>query len=355
MLPHAHLAAMRRLVERSDMSSWKRRLAALAAAALVPLMLACGSDDPSTVTVYSGRNESLIGPILAQFTQETGIPVEVRYDGTPAMAATLLEEGSRSPADVFIAQDAGALGALEAAGLLEALSNEVLSKVPEAYRSPSGRWVALSGRVRVLVYNTDRLTPGQLPDSILDLTDEEWRGRIAWAPTNASLQAFVTALRVMHGEDRARAWLEGMKANGVVDYPNNSSIVEAVARGEVDLGLVNHYYLFSFLRDQGESFKARNYYTAPGDIGTLVNIAGAAILASSDAKPEARRLVEFLLSEQAQRYFAEQTFEYPVVEGVPSSADLPSLASLEPPAIDLGDLKDLNGTLNLMRATGALP
>jgi iron(III) transport system substrate-binding protein len=215
--------------------------------------------------------------------------------------------------------------------------------------------VALSGRARVVVYNTDRLSPEDLPASILDFTDPQWRGRLAWAPTNASLQSFVTALRVAHGEDAAREWLVGMKANNVLDYPNNTAIVEAVAAGEVEAGFVNHYYLYSFLRERGEAFRARNYYTAPGDIGTLVNVAGIGMLAASDSPDLAAQLIDYLLSEDAQRYFAEETSEYPMIASVQAGGELPPLASIQPPAIDLGDLDDLEGTLRLMRETGVLP
>lgn len=330
-----------------------RLLAPLAALLAATLLAACGGGD--SITVYSGRNEALIGPILERFEEDTGIEVAVKYGSTSELTATLLEEGSRTPADVFIAQDAGALGAVEDADLFAPLDAALLGRVPAPFQSPDGRWVALSGRARVVVYNTERVSPDDLPASILDFTDPRWRGRIGWAPTNGSFQAFVTALRVAEGEDGARAWLEGIRANEAGEYPNNSSIVEAVAQGEVEVGFVNHYYLYSFLRERGEGFTARNYYTAPGDIGTLVNVAGAGVLAASDHADLAARLVDYLLSVDAQTYFAEETSEYPVIDGVTASADLPPLSTIQPPAIDLGDLDDLEGTLELLRATGVLP
>lgn len=330
------------------------RIRLIAAATLLTAMLlgACGGE---SITVYSGRNEALIAPILERFTEDTGIEVSVKYGSTSELAATLLEEGSRTRADVFIAQDAGALGVVEAAGLFAPLTDDVLGRVAARYRSPDGRWVALSGRARVVVYNTERLSPADLPASIMDFTDPRWRGRLAWAPTNGSFQSFVTALRVAKGEDAAREWLLGIRANGVVDYPNNTSIVEAVGAGEVDLGFVNHYYLYGFLRERGEGFPARNYFTAPGDIGTLVNVAGIGMLAASDQQELAQRLIDYLLSADAQRYFAEQTFEYPVIDSVPAAEDLPPLATIQPPALDLGLLGDLDGTLKLLRETGVLP
>ena len=212
-----------------------------------------------------------------------------------------------------------------------------------------------STMVRVVVYNTDALDPSELPASILELTDPKWRARVAWAPTNGSFQAWVTALRVGEGEDGARAWLEGMRANAAPEFPNNSSIVEAVGRGEVDAGLVNHYYLSRFLAEHGEDFPARNHHTGPGDIGTLVNVAGAGILRTSSQADAARRFLDFMLGEEAQRYYAETNAEYPLIAGVAAAPGLRSIADLEPPAIDLSDLADLEGTLRLLRETGVLP
>ncbi|MYA19735.1 MAG: iron ABC transporter substrate-binding protein [Chloroflexi bacterium] len=343
------------------MTSWGSVLrllsiAMLAVAAGVALLAAgCGDDDERELTVYSGRSEDLIGPLLQRFAEESGINVEVRYGGTAQLAALLIEEGEQSPADVYIAQDAGALGAVQAAGLFADLDDDVLELVPSTYRSREGQWVGLSGRARVLVYNTDAVDPSELPASILELTDPKWRGRVGWAPANGSFQAWVTALRVGEGEEAARAWLEGMKANDAAEFPNNTTTVAAVGRGEVDVGLVNHYYLLRFLAEEGESFSARNHHTGPGDIGTLVNVAGAGVLKTSERSDEAREFLEFMLGEEAQRYYAETNSEYPLIAGVPSASHLTPIAELQPPDIDLSDLADLEGTLRLLRSAGVLP
>ncbi len=315
---------------------------------------ACSGDDGRSVTIYSGRSEELVAPILERFTQETGIEVRVRYGGTAELAALLLEEGDRSPADVFFAQDAGALGAVEAAGLFAELDDEVLERAQETLRAPSGAWVGVSGRARVVVYNTERLSPEDLPASILDFTDPQWAGRIGWPPTNGSFQAFVTALRLVEGEEAARGWLEGIQANDPIVYAKNTPTVAAVAAGEVDIGFVNHYYLHRFLAEEGDGFGARNHYTAPGDVGTLINVAGVGILNAADHGDEAAELVAFLLSDTAQRYFADETYEYPVVASVEANADVPSIDELQPLAIDLGRLEDLEATLALMRDVGVL-
>jgi iron(III) transport system substrate-binding protein len=305
------------------------------------------------ITVYSGRNEELVGQVFDDFTDATGIEVEVRYGDTAELAATILEEGDASPADVYFAQDAGALGALEGAGRFTTLPGEVLEVVDPAFRAPSGAWTGVTGRVRVLAYNTDTLSADDLPDSVLDLTDPAWSGRVGWAPTNGSFQAFVTALRLTQGEDVARDWLEGMLANDVVPFENNAGIIEAVARGEVEVGLVNHYYLYRFLAEDPD-FNVANHYL-PGDVGGLVNVAGIGVLATSDQQPAANELVRYLLSEESQAYFGQVTdaLEFPLRTGV-DSPELPSLTELDPPDVDLSQLEDLQGTLTLLQEVGAL-
>lgn len=331
-------------------------LAAIGASVLAAGVLSgCTSDDGDTLTVYSGRTQSLVQPLLERYNEASGVRLRVRYGGTPELAATILEEGSNSAADVFFAQDAGSLGALDDEGMLVKLPDDILAMVPPAFRSPDGTWVGVSGRARVVAYNTDVVTPEDLPRSILEYTDPQWRGRIGWAPTNASFQAFVTGLRQLVGEDAARDWLLGIKANDPVEYPNNTTLVQGVANGEVDVGFTNHYYLYRFLEEQGEGFKARNFFFTGGDPGGLINVAGVGVLATSKNQEAAFDFVRYLLSESSQQYFAEETFEYPLVPGVAVSADLPPLESLEPPEIDLSDLDDLRGTIELLQETGVLP
>ncbi|MEX0800046.1 MAG: iron ABC transporter substrate-binding protein [Dehalococcoidia bacterium] len=335
------------------------RVAVLAAAlvltALVAASTACSSGGKDSLIVYSGRSEDLVQPLIDQFEEDTGIDVQVKYGETAEMAATILEEGSNSPADVYYGQDAGALGYLAQEGRLAELPQGLLDRIDSRFRARDGRWIGLSGRARVVAYNVENVDPATLPSSILDFTDEEWDGRIGWAPTNGSFQAFVTALRLIEGEDAARAWLEAIKANGAKDYPNNTAALEAAANGEVDVVFVNHYYLYPALAEQGDGFGARNHYTGPGDAGSLVNVAGAGILDSADNRENAERFLEHMLSEDAQQYFADETFEYPLIEGIETHPDLLPLSELEPPDIDLSDISDLNGTLDLLRETGVLP
>ena len=310
--------------------------------------------EEGALVVYSGREEGLVGPIIEQFEEETGIDAQVRYGDTAELASTIAEEGENSPADVFFAQDPGALGAIAEEGAFAELPEETLNRVPEQFRSPEGLWVGTSGRARVIAYNTEALQEEDLPPSIFDFTEPEWSGRIGWAPTNGSFQAFVTALRAIEGEDRAREWLEGIQANDPVVYPDNSTTLDAVASGEVEVGFVNHYYLYRALAEQGEDFGARNYYLENGDPGALVIVAGTGILQTADNPEEAQRFVDYLLAEQAQQYFADETYEYPMIEGVQTPEGLVPLSEIQTPQVDLGDLDDLQGTLELLRETGVL-
>jgi iron(III) transport system substrate-binding protein len=313
--------------------------------------------EPGSLVIYSGRSEALVGPIIAQFAAATGINVEVKYGSTAEIAATLLEEGANSPADIFFAQDPGGLGAVANAGLLASLPGDVLDQVPARFRSVDGQWVGISGRARVVVYNTEVVQPDEIPADIFEFTDPKWSGRIGWAPTNGSLQAMVTAMRAAWGEERTREWLEGIQANNPIAFEGNAPIVEAAAAGEIDVGFVNHYYLYRFLKEQGEGFGARNAFLKGSGPGSLIMTAGAGRLASGKNEANALRFLQFMLSPVAQQYFSAQTFEYPLVEGVVTQAGLPPLADLESSAleIDMADLHDLQGTLTLMRDAGVLP
>lgn len=308
------------------------------------------------LTVYSGRSESLIGPLLDQFTEDTGIEVEVLYGGTSSIANQLLIEGENSPADVFISQDGGALGALAKEDMLIELPEATLETVIDpAFESPDGVWVGLSGRARVLVYNPELLEESdlELPESILELTGEEWRGLVGWAPTNASFVSNVTAMRVLLGDEEAEAWLANMIANDVQAYEKNTPIVQAVIDGEIVVGLVNHYYLFRFLAEDPDITTSLHFFPG-GDAGSLINIAGAGILSTTDQEDLALELINYMLSDSAQEYFATETYEYPLVESVEPSVELPALADIEAPEIDLSDLDDLQGTLDMIDDSGAL-
>ncbi len=316
--------------------------------------LGCGKgrvDDTSPLVVYSGRGEDLIAPLLTRFEQDTGIRVQVRYGQTAEMAATILEEGRNSPADVIFAQDAGALGALARAGRLRPLPVNLLDRVEPRFRSPRGDWVGISGRARVVVYNPDRVRVEDLPRDIHGFCDPAWRGRVGWAPANGSYQAFVTALRVTEGEQRTHAWLACMQANRPRVYAKNTPILTAVAAGEIDVGLANHYYLHQMIKQQGADFPVRNHYLQSG---TLINVAGVGLIDSSRQRDAAERFIDYLLDADAQAYFTHEIFEYPLARGAKPAPDLTPLRDIETPDLDLGQLEDLDGTLRLLQELGIL-
>lgn len=359
----------------------RRGLLAVAIAGLVALVgSACGDDGGSTaspdasptgsnggagsapattakptgsITVYSGRNEALVKPILEQFTADTGITVNLRAGDSGALGAQLLTEQGASPADVFFSQDAGALGAVAKAGLFDKLPASITGRVPAAYAAKDATWVGVSGRLRVVIYNpTLAPTP---PTTIDEVVDPRWKGKIGYAPTNASWQSFVTALRVTRGEAGAKAWLEKFKAVEPKAYNGNANVRDAVNGGEIALGLVNHYYLYEKIAADGAAkVVAKNQYLAKGDVGGLLNVAGVGVVKSSKNKDAALALVSYLLGDKAQQYFAAKTYEYPLVASVKPSVDVPSIESLAPPAIDLSDLDSLAATQELLARVGLL-
>lgn len=308
----------------------------------------------TSLTVYSGREEALVEPVMERFTKETGIELKIRYGSSLSLATTLIEEGSSSPADVFFATEPGTLGLLAGRGLLKRLPSATVAKVPSRFSTPSRRWVGTSGRSRVIVYNTELLTPAQLPQSVWELTNPRWKGKVGLAPTNASFQSFLGAMLHLHGEDRTRDWLRGLQSNGIKFYARNSAIVEAASRGEISLGLVNHYYLYNHLA-QSPNAPVRNHWLRAGDPGTLVLTAGVGIVSASKNGAAAQRFVDFLLSKWAQRFIARGpgAAEYPLVKGVLPRPGLPPLAQIRSPKYNLGRLAvDLPEAVKLLLELG---
>ena len=321
------------------------------------IAVACGGSNSSggdKLVVYSGREQELVEPLYAQFTKDTGIELDVRWGESPELAATIREEGDASPADVFYAQDAGSIGVLDSQ--LTPLPQADLDLVDARYRDPAGLWVGVTGRIRVLAYNKDRVQPDARPASVLALAEPTWTlGDIGVAPTNASFVGFVSALRETVGDEQTQAFLDGL-ATHAKTFQKNSQIVDAIASGEIDTGLVNHYYLYEKLASDPNAPVA-NHYFDPTDPGSLVNVSAVGILATSKHKQAAETFVHWLLTD-GQIFFANDAVEreYPLnatQPGLERSAELPPLAEHLGPEVDLAKLgNDLEGTIGMIRKAG---
>ena len=330
----------------------RRRVLALAATLPIAALAAGCGGDGDTLTIYSGRNEELIGPLLERFEDETGIDIDVFYDGSSEVALKIDAEGDDTPADVFLSQAPGPLGFLDNEDRFAELPASILDQVDPAFRASDGRWIGVSGRARTLVYDPERTPEDTLPASVLDLVGPEYEGRVGIAPPNASFQDWVSALRVELGDDETSAFLEGLRAGGAKTYNGNIAVVEAVERGEIDFGLVNHYYVLE-LSQQNPDLGVRNHFFAPDDPGSLVLVSGVAAMDTTDRPEDAQRFVEFLLSEESQRYLADETREFPLVPGVEPADDLPPITSLASTPIDLGELgARFSTTRDLITAAG---
>jgi iron(III) transport system substrate-binding protein len=287
--------------------------------------------------VYSGRSEDLVQPLIDTFEDETGVDVSVRYAGSTDLAATILEEGDSSPADVFFAQDPGSLGTVALADLFAPLPTTITDLVPARFSDADGLWVGTSGRARVVVYDSTKVDPSDIPETEDGFVDPKWAGRTGIAPTNGSFLSFVAAKILTDGEDATLAWLKGMADNGAPTYPKNSPIVAAVNAGEIETGLVNHYYLLRALATNPDEV-GRNFFFSIPTAGSLVMPAGAGILTTAKNGDAAEQFVAFMVSEQAQTYFATETFEYPLVAGIQANELLPPIDTIPTPDIDLSDL-----------------
>ncbi len=305
------------------------------------------------LVVYSGRSESLVQPLIDRFTQETGIVVEVRYGNTGEMAATILEEGDATLAGVFLSQDAGALGALTKAGMFVTLPDDIQDSVPAGFTSTDGSWVGVTGRARVIVYNPELVSEEDVPRTSNDIVGPQWSGKVAIAPTNASFQSAVTAYRVIEGEGAAESWLAALKTNDAQTFENNGAILEAVESGQIAMGLTNHYYWYRMVAERGiDNVTSRLFFPDAGDPSSIVNVTGVGILTPALLDQDAIDFVRFMISQDAQNYFVQETFEYPLVPGIATPEGLPSLESLLSPTLDLSDLDDLNTTQEMLQRVG---
>ncbi len=326
----------------------------LAALTLVsPLVAACGEDEPKLV-IYNAQHEPLLKELAPAFTKETGIEVELRNAKDLELSNLIVQEGKASRADVFLTENSPAMSQVEAAGLFEKLPADLVAPIPEQYRPRSGLWTGFVARSTVLVYNTDQTDASSMPASLLDLAKPEWKGRISFSPTGADFQAIVAAVLDLEGEAATRAWLEGIKANGKV-YDGNNLVLEAVNSGEVEVGIVYHYYWERDHKENGDvSDHSAQYYFTDQDPGAFVSVSGAGVLASSDMKEEAEKFVEFLVGEKGQQILADSyALEYPLNPAVTLEGVTKPFSELQPPAVNVSDL-DSKKVVDLMTDVGFL-
>lgn len=338
-----------------------RRLAVLALAAVLALT-GCASGSPTVggeaapgaggdgsadLVIYVGRNEDHVRPLVERFEQESGLVLDARYGSTGELATTIVQEGSASPADLFFTQDPAYMGAISEAGLLGPLPADILELVPEGITGANDDWVGVTARRRVLAYDPARTPEAQLPHSVFELTGAQWAGRIGLAPTHSSFVSFVAALVAMHGEAETLAWLEGIAANDPQIFDGNEEQLRAIAAGDLDVGLVNHYYVHRLLAEDTD-FPVRNHSFDAGDAGDVIMPTTIGMLASAVHTDAALDFVRFLLSERAQRHFLEEVGEYPLRAGVgtpdgerPLDAELISDMKLAEVAVNLDVATDL--------------
>jgi iron(III) transport system substrate-binding protein len=352
------------------MHHFKLSIVALPALAVTLLLAACGGSKGSatattspqgsslagqSITLYSGQHEQTTAMLVSAFEKHTGVKVNVRPGDEAELADQIIQEGSNSPADVFYTENTPPLERLRKQSLLAPLDATTLAAIPARYNSTRGEWVGVSGRVSVLVYNTDQVSPASLPSSILALAEPKWKGKLGIAPSETDFQPLITSITKFDGSAAAEKWLEGVKANSKV-YPDNETVVAQVNNGESAIGLINHYYWYRLRDELGQKglHSALHYYAAH-DPGDLLNVSGAAVLKSSSHQAAAQTFVAFLVSAEGQEVLAHShSYEYPLRPGVSPAKGLRPFAQIEPASITLSELGDGSAPLELEQKLGLL-
>ena len=304
----------------------------------------------SSIRVYSGRSEALVGDLFTMAEKELGISITVEYGKTDEMVTRMLTEGDQSPADVIFAQDAGHLGALSNRDMLAPLPQSLYSGIRQEYQDDNKRWLATSGRLRVLVYNSEKLSPQDLPKSLYELSDPKWKGRLGWAPSNGSFLSHLSGIRHAWGEEKTETWLKGVMANEPGVYPKNSPQVKAVDEGALEIGWVNHYYLHKL----NKKTTPANNYTFPekGDLGNVLMLAGMGIRKNTKNTEASQKLLTWMVSKTAQEWFVQKNYEYPTIPGVAYHPDVLPLAPENLAKIPQSHLADIGPTKALLKKLG---
>lgn len=323
-----------------------RRAAVAGVVAVLSLLLAgCaqggGAGAAGNLTVYSGQHVQTTEALIAAFERESGISVNLRSDDEDVLADQIVTEGARSPADVIYTENSPPLQYLASKSVLAPVDTSTLKNTPSRFNSPDGKWVGISARVSVMVYNTKLLSPTDLPRSVMDLADPKWSGRIAFSGSETDFQPIVTSIARAYGEHAALTWLNALKANaGGHDYPNNETVTSAVNNGQVALGIIDQYYWY---RERAQVGSAAMHsaigYFAPDDVGYVLDVSGAGVLRTSTHQKAAQRFLAFLTSTQGQEIIAHgDSFEYPIASGVSTAQPETSLGHLRPNGITIAEL-----------------
>jgi iron(III) transport system substrate-binding protein len=360
----------------------------LVAAAL--FLSACGEgggdavgDADEALTVYSGRSQPLVDGLVERFEEQADFDVEVRYGTDAQLLSVMQEEGQQSPADLYWANTTGALAQARQANLLAQMPDS-LTQQAAAFQPQSGRWSPVTTRFRTLAYNSEAVDTTALPSSVLELPElSQFEGRIGWTPTYSSFQDFVTAMRATRGADSTRTWLNQMQELNPKSYSSNTPMIQALADGEIDLALTNHYYVLRLKHGGGEGeyegeeegeeeggaseeeeaeeatrpgAPVEMYRFADGDVGNLALVTGASVMRQSDQPQQAQQFLQFLLSPKAQQFAAQQVNEYPVVEDAPVPEYMMPVdqALSMSPQLRFDQLQNLDATLELMREAGLM-
>jgi iron(III) transport system substrate-binding protein len=332
-------------------------IAVLVIAGLTLAAVAQAGSRATTITVYSGQHPQTVAALVSAFEKQTGIKVAVRSDDENVLDAQIVQEGKHSPADVFITENSPPLEDLQQRGLLSRVSASTLATTSAKYSSPQKRWIGLSARVSVMVYNTKALSPAQLPKSVLDFADPKWKGKLALAPTETDFQPLVTAVAVRYGAARTIKWLKTLKSNaGDHTYPDNETLVAEVNAGRAQVGIINHYYWYRLRDELGRSqIHSAEHFFAASDPGYVVDVSGAGILASSSHQAEDQKFLAFLVSKQGQEIIAhDESYEYPLGSGVVTAKPLVPFKQLRPDSISVGQLGNGQTPINLLRQAGIL-
>lgn len=320
-----------------------------------PVSTATPNGAGEKITVYSGQHEQTAKLLVDAFTKATGITVNLRSADEASLANQILQEGAASPADVFYSENPPALEAVRENHLLAQVDPTTLAAVPAADSSPQGQWVGVSARAAALAFNTNQTTDAALPASVLDMASPGWVDKFGYAPTETDFQPVVTAIARLKGADTATRWLAEVKAHGK-PYPDNETLVAAVNTGEVATGILDHYYWYRLAREVGPAHTTSAlHYFGPGDAGSLVDVSGAAVLASSKHASAAQKFLAFLVNKDGQNIIAtSDSFEYPLGSGVVTAQPLRPFNQLRPPALTVEDLGDGKASLAMLQQAGML-